>query len=104
VLLVSEVRTVRADAFWLSPAHGRDTLAIHFTWRYEPDAVREVVALIEQRLAPYDPRPHWGKVTASAPTDIGGRYEKLADFRDLADRLDPTGKFRNRFVEELLGG
>ena len=32
VLLLTEIRAVAADELWLSPFHGRDSLAIHFSW------------------------------------------------------------------------
>ena len=44
LLLVSEIRAVAADQLWLSGAYGRDTLAIHFTWRNRPAEVDAVVA------------------------------------------------------------
>ena len=36
VIQVSEIRTIAADALWMSPQYGRDTVAIHFTWSPEP--------------------------------------------------------------------
>jgi hypothetical protein len=32
------------------------------------------------------------------------RYPRLGDFHALATRLDPTGKFRNAFVDEFVFG
>src|ERR1700722_11669879 len=43
-LLVSEIRTVRADDLWLSPAYGRDSVAFHFTWIVDEAAVLPAVA------------------------------------------------------------
>ena len=62
VLQVSELRVVAADDLWLSPQHGTPTLAIHFTWRREPEAVGAVLRELEAALAPFAPRPHWGKL------------------------------------------
>ena len=62
LLLISELRTIAADTLWLSPHEGRDTLALHFTWRRRPAEVETVVAQIEAALAPFAARPHWGKV------------------------------------------
>ena len=36
LVLVSEVRSVAADDLWISPAYGRSSVAIHFTWRARP--------------------------------------------------------------------
>ncbi|MFH8486898.1 FAD-binding protein [Streptomyces longisporoflavus] len=102
VLQVCEVRTVAADTQWLSPAHGRDTVALHFTWVPDAKAVLPVVALLEERLAPFTPRPHWGKVFDAGPSELGARYPHAADFAALAGRLDPRGKFRNTFVRSFL--
>ncbi|MFD9441335.1 FAD-binding protein [Streptomyces sp. NPDC060006] len=103
VLQICEVRTVAADGQWLSPAYGRDTVALHFTWVEDTAAVLPVVRRVEAALAPFDPRPHWGKVfTVEAPV-LRERYPRMGDFRALAEELDPTGTFRNSFVSAVLG-
>lgn len=102
VLQICEVRTVAADTQWLSPAHGRDTVAVHFTWVPDTAAVLPVVALVEERLAPFGARPHWGKVFGVAPRELRARYPRLADFAALTRRLDPAGKFRNAFVDAYV--
>ncbi|MFF8403600.1 FAD-binding protein [Streptomyces sp. NPDC015684] len=104
VLQICEVRTVAADAQWLSPAHGRDSVALHFTWVRDAPAVLPVVRRLEEALAPFDPRPHWGKVYEVPAAGLRRRYPRLADFRALARSLDPAGKFTNAFVGDLLAG
>ncbi|MFF0019525.1 FAD-binding protein [Streptomyces sp. NPDC005496] len=103
VLKICEVRTVAADRQWLSPAYGRDTVALHFTWIADTAAVLPVVRRVEEALDPFGPRPHWGKVYAMPSAVVRGRYPRLADFAALAAELDPAGKFRNAFVDEVLG-
>lgn len=103
VLQVSEIRTIAADDFWLSPAFERDSVAFHFTWVKDDAAVRPVMAAVEERLAPFDPRPHWGKLFSIEPGDVAARYPKMSQFRELAKRHDPSGKFRNAFVDPYLG-
>ncbi|WP_017570349.1 D-arabinono-1,4-lactone oxidase [Nocardiopsis halotolerans] len=102
VLHTAEVRTVRADDLWLSPAHGRDCVAFHFTWVKDLAAVTPVLAAVEERLLPLGARPHWGKLTTTAAPDIAAMYERAADFARLMRDLDPTGKFRNAFVDGLF--
>ncbi|MFQ6143404.1 FAD-binding protein [Streptomyces seoulensis] len=102
VLQICEVRTVAADAQWLSPSHGRDTVALHFTWIEDTAAVLPAVRRVEAALEPFDPRPHWGKVFTTPAALLRGRYPRLADFRALARELDPAGKFANAFVAALL--
>ncbi|MTE20122.1 FAD-binding protein [Streptomyces sp. TRM43335] len=99
VLRVSEIRTVAADPHWLSPAHGRDSVAFHFTWTSDARAVAPVLLRVEEALAPFDARPHWGKLSSVAPRTLGASYERWDDFRDLMRRHDPTGTFRNALVE-----
>jgi xylitol oxidase len=102
VLLISEIRTVAADDLWLSPSYRRDSVAIHFTWIADPDAVAPAVAAVEAALAPFAARPHWGKVFGVAPDDLRPRYERLADFQRLRQRYDPAGKFGNELVDRYV--
>ncbi|MEU1497912.1 FAD-binding protein [Streptomyces sp. NPDC005732] len=102
LLQICEVRTVAADRQWLSPAYGRDTVALHFTWVDDTAAVLPVVREVEAALEPFAPRPHWGKVF-TVPSDVlRGRYPRLDDFRALVRATDPAGKFANAFVSEFL--
>jgi alditol oxidase len=98
VLLVCEVRTIAADALWMSPQYGQATVALHFTWTREPEAVAVAVADLEAALAPFEPRPHWGKVFLADAATLAPRYERLPDFARLARRLDPRGAFRNDWL------
>jgi alditol oxidase len=104
VLHISEVRTVRADDLWLSPAYGRDSVTIHFTWVRDAEAVRPVLAAVEERLMPLGARPHWGKLSTVDAVDIVAGYERAADFAELAERYDPGRTFRNAFVDALFPG
>jgi xylitol oxidase len=102
VLQICEIRVVAADDLWLSPAYRQDSVAIHFTWIADPVAVLPVVTAAERQLAPFAPRPHWGKVFTIAPADLRSRYQRLPDFTALARRLDPPGKFRNSYTARYL--
>lgn len=101
-LMITELRTIAADDLWLSPAVGRDSLAIHFTWHNRPAAVAAICPRIEAALEPFAPRPHWGKVHTVAPATIASRYPAFADFSALAERIDPAGKFRGPSTAALL--
>jgi hypothetical protein len=102
LLLVCELRTVAADDCWLSPCYGRDTAAVHFTWRKDPAAVTALLPAIEDRLAPFDPRPHWGKLFTLPPERIAASYPRMAAFRRLMAAHDPDGKFRNSFIDRVI--
>ncbi|MEV7078216.1 D-arabinono-1,4-lactone oxidase [Streptomyces sp. NPDC093516] len=104
VLQTCEVRTVAGDDQWLSPSYGRDTVAAHFTWVADTRAVLPVVRRVEEALAPFGARPHWGKVFTLPAAELSGLYPRLADFRSLARELDPRGTFANPFVRDVLAG
>jgi alditol oxidase len=99
VVQISEVRTIAADELWLSPCYRRDSVGLHFTWIDDQAVVEPVLALVEERLEPFDPRPHWGKLFTVSPA---ARYERMADFGRLRRDLDPTGKFGNDFTGAYL--
>jgi xylitol oxidase len=103
-LFITELRTIAADDLWMSMAHGRESMAIHFTWKPEWEAVKPILPLIEAKLAPFGPRPHWGKLFTLDPAKIQGQYKQLADFKAMAARYDPKGKFRNDFLNTNVFG
>ncbi|MGZ3944637.1 MAG: D-arabinono-1,4-lactone oxidase, partial [Mucilaginibacter sp.] len=103
-LFITEIRTIAADNLWMSPCHKQTSVTIHFTWKPETDAVLKLLPLIEKELAPFNARPHWGKIFTLAPKVLQSRYEKLADFKKLVAEYDPNGKFRNGFLEHNIFG
>jgi len=104
LLQVSEIRTVAADQLWMSPQYARDTVGIHFTWEPDQVAVERMLIDIEAALAPFDARPHWGKVFVAEAAVIAPLYERVADFAGLVDRLDPRGAFRNDWLNRCVLG
>jgi xylitol oxidase len=100
LLQITELRSVAADDLWLSPAHERDVLAIHFTWRLDIPGVTAVLPTIEAALLPLGARPHWGKIFHT--TDVAGRYPKWRDFAELRHTHDPGGKFTNDYLDRLM--
>jgi xylitol oxidase len=104
LLFVSEIRTMTADDLWLSMAYGRDTVAFHFTWQLRQAEVEALLPEIEEALAPFSVRPHWGKLATLDATALESLYPRHADFVALAERLDPTHVFRNDFVDARVFG
>jgi alditol oxidase len=102
VLRISEIRTVAADDLWLSPSYRQDSMAIHFTWINDVPAVMPVLATVEDRLATFGARPHWGKLFTTSPAAVSRLYDRLPDFRRLLRSHDPAGKFRNQFVDTYV--
>lgn len=100
-LFISEIRTIAADNFWMSPCYNKTCVALHTTWKQE-DAVMGLLPLIEEQLAPFNAKPHWAKLFTIAPSVLQSRYEKLNDFKQLINQHDPNGKFRNEFLSTNL--
>ena len=59
---------------------------------------------LERALAPFDARPHWGKLFASDATTLAARYERLPDFARLVERLDPARRVQERVAEARVLG
>ena len=103
LLHASELRTVAADKLWMSTCYEQQSLAIHFTWKPDQEGVANLLPEIEKRLAPFEARPHWGKLFFMGSKTLESRYDRLADFRRLVSRYDPEGKFGNAFLRNKLG-
>lgn len=101
-LFISEIRTIAADNFWMSPFYKKACVAIHFTFKPHWDAVHQLIPQIEKALDPFGVRPHWGKLFTLSPKVLQARIEKLADFKGLMQEFDPSGKFRNAFMDKHL--
>jgi xylitol oxidase len=100
----SEIRSIAADDFWLSPFNGRGCIAFHFTWQPDWPAVEALLPEIEALLDPFDARPHWGKLFSTPPARLRELYPRIPDFQALAREFDPTGKFRNPFLDRYIFG
>ncbi|MDQ2808092.1 MAG: FAD-binding protein [Chloroflexota bacterium] len=104
LLQISEVRTIAADDLWMSPCYQQSCVAIHFTWKKDWAAVRQLLPLIEEQLAPLNAVPHWGKLFTMPAARVQARYPKLPDFQRLLRAYDPQGKFRNAFLDTYIFG
>jgi xylitol oxidase len=103
-LFISEIRTINSDDLWMSPCYKQPSVTIHFTWKQEWEAVMKLLPAIEKELAPFHAKPHWGKLFTISSATLDARYEKLNDFKKLVARYDPTGKFRNDFLDKNVLG
>lgn len=101
VIKVTEIRTMTADDLWSSTAYGRDTLAVHCTWVNDQARVMAFLPRLEAALAPFDARPHWGKLAAMPGEVVRSRYDRWADFAALRAELDPAGIFMNPYLRAL---
>ena len=99
-LFITELRAIAADDLWMSMAYKRPSLAIHFTWKPETEAVLRVVPLIEAKLKAFGARPHWAKVFTMGSKEIAPLYPRIGEFRELARSFDASGRFANRYLRE----
>lgn len=102
LLFVSEIRTIAADEFWLSPFYRQRSVALHFTWKPLQPQVEAFLPELEELLRPFGSRPHWGKLFTPSGYDWDELYPRFSDFRALAERHDPAGKFRNNLLDSVL--
>jgi FAD/FMN-containing dehydrogenase len=97
-----EVRTVGAEAAWLSHSYERDTVVLSVSgtpgtdyWPY----LREVDLL----LGEFDARVHWGKLHFLTREQLLQRYPRASDFIALRASLDPEETFLNDHLRSLFG-
>jgi xylitol oxidase len=103
LLFVSEIRTIAADEFWMSPFYKQQSVALHFTWKPLQAEVEAFLPELESSLQPFGSRPHWGKLFTPSLYDFTALYPKFGDFRSMVEANDPSGKFRNGLLDNVLG-
>ena len=101
-LFISEIRTIAGDDLWMSPCYKQACVAIHFTWKQDWPAVRQLLPAIEKELSPFSARPHWGKLFSMDRSALAALYNRLPEFRRLIAEHDPRGKFRNEFLTTYI--
>jgi xylitol oxidase len=104
LLLISEIRCVAADDAWMSPCSDGPVTAIHFTWKPDWEAVRQLLPRIEAALQPFRARPHWGKLFTMPHSRLAELYPKMRDFQQLLRHFDPAGKLRNAYLDRVIFG
>jgi L-gulonolactone oxidase len=89
------VRSSPADAFSLSPCHGRDTFWIDvFFDEWHNTFVYDLADVAQE----FDARCHWGKYISLDPAHLRAQYPRMNAFRDVRAALDPAGLFANDFT------
>jgi FAD/FMN-containing dehydrogenase len=97
-----EIRFVRGDEAWLSPAQGADTCQIGAYTTDGPDC-SSFFAGVWRVMRPLGARPHWGKELDHTVAEIRTLYPHLDRFTSLRDDLDPDRVFAGAFLEQVLG-
>jgi alditol oxidase len=103
-LMITEIRAIAADKLWMSPCYEQPCVTIHFTWKPDWPAVSRLLPVIERELAPFQARPHWGKLFTMPPAVLKSIYKKMPEFIELSGRYDLDGKFRNEFLNRNIFG
>jgi len=97
-----EVRVAAGDDALLSPSHERDSayVAVH---QYRGMEWRPYFEAVEEIMAAYGGRPHWGKRHFQTAASLAPLYPRWADFAAARDELDPRRVFANEYAERVLG-
>jgi L-gulono-1,4-lactone dehydrogenase len=97
-----EVRFVAGDDSMLSPAHDRDTcyIAVH---QFQGMAWEGYFRAVEAIMDEYGGRPHWGKRHFQTAVTLAERYPRWEEFAAARSQLDPEGRFRNQYLDRVLG-
>lgn len=101
---ISEIRFVKGDTAWLSPAHGGDVCYIGGYDSADPRDRRWSAYLrdYEELMLRCGGRPHWGKEFTAPREVLAARYPRWRDFCALRRELDPDGVFLNPMLERLF--
>ena len=97
-----EVRVCPADDVPLSTASGRDTGYIAAHAYVGTPHERWFRAVVEVCRAAGG-RPHWGKEHDLTAADLRPLYPRYDEFVALRDDVDPEGRFRNDYLDRVLG-
>ncbi|MBL7861826.1 MAG: FAD-binding protein [Cyclobacteriaceae bacterium] len=103
-ILITEIRSIAADAFWMSPCYQQASVAIHFTLKQDIAGVNAILPKIEATLAPFQAKPHWGKLFTLDAATLRARYPRIEDFKNQVVKLDPDKKLRNEFIDHYIFG
>lgn len=97
-----EVRSVKADDFWLSPFYQRKTcsIAIHHDAKQDPKAF---FAAAEPIFRKYGGRPHWGKMHSLTADDFAAIYPRWKDAMEVRRDIDPDNRFMSPYLTRILG-
>lgn len=97
-----EVRVSAADDIALSTGHGRESgwIAVH---QYRGAPYEDYFHGVETIMNALEGRPHWGKLHYQSAATLRERYPEWDAFARQRARLDPSGTFRNDYLDRVLG-
>ncbi|HMF82821.1 MAG TPA: D-arabinono-1,4-lactone oxidase [Acidimicrobiia bacterium] len=97
-----ELRVAAPDDIPLSTAQGRETgyLAVHLSAGMPFDSYFRGVEAIMDDIGG---RPHWGKMHYQTAETLAPRYPEWTRFQSVRARTDPEERFRNPYLDRVLG-
>jgi hypothetical protein len=102
------LRATGASSAWLSPSAGERVCYIGFLVYLSEDTFDgnkerlTHLANIEQLLSRFESIPHYGKFFTMENYNFQDLLPRWNDFCKLRDRVDPSKKFMNPWLESLL--
>jgi FAD/FMN-containing dehydrogenase len=97
-----ELRYVKGDTGWMSPAYGGNTVQLG-AYTALPGHRRTYFDAFWQEMRQLGARPHWGKELNHDAAEIRPLYPMADRFVALCDAVDPGRLFRNAFLDRVLG-
>jgi L-gulonolactone oxidase len=97
-----EIRFVRGDESWLSPAFGADTCQVGAYTTEGPDCASYFSSFWEV-MRSLGARPHWGKELDHTAAELRPLYPAYERFLAVRDVLDPDRVFGGTFHRRVLG-
>ncbi|KAG0342472.1 hypothetical protein BG004_005672 [Podila humilis] len=96
-----EIRFVKRDNVWLSPAYGVDSCYIGIIMYRpygKPVPYKRFWAGYEQIMSSLSGRPHWAKAHSMTYESLEAAYPKMSQFTEIRKELDPEGMFLNDYL------
>jgi FAD-linked oxidoreductase len=96
-----EIRFVKSDDLWLSPAYKRDSVyfAVH---TYVTENYRPYFEEMQKIFTRHGGRPHWGKWHNQTSKYFETVYPKWHEFLKLRSELDPHGTWLNNHLATVF--
>jgi FAD-linked oxidoreductase len=97
-----EVRVAPADDVPLSTGSGRDSayVAVHM---FKGTSFDRYFGAVEKLFQEVEGRPHWGKLHTLDAEVLRTRYPRFDEFLAARNEVDPERRFRNAYLDRVLG-